>query len=312
MASVRRGDAAKFHSHWILYLHTVIEAGSIRGAARVLNVAPSAISRRLRELEVLTGDRLLERTPKGFRLTSAGEVVVDHAREVLGGLSRMQLALDELRGLERGHVTIFSVPTTAVELLPKLVAGFLKTYPKITFTCHFLGSSAIVEQVLSGEADIGIAFNPPRLRTLRQVASVPLPFGAIMSPDHALAARKSVRVSELIAANVPLILPDNTISTRSVIESALRKRAVELEPVATSTNRDFVIGMAQFGAGIAIRTTVGIERELRDGSLVFVPLKEPGLKPRLLTAMTHTETTLSSAARLFLESVRAGLAELRS
>jgi len=78
----------------------------------------------------------------------------------------------------------------------------------------------------------------------------------------------------------------------------------------TSTNRDFVIGMAQFGAGIAIRTTVGIERELRDGSLVFVPLREPGLKPRELTVLTKTGAELSAAAELFMQTTSDGLAAL--
>ena len=45
--NIRRNDAFKYHSHWIAYLHEVARTGSIRGAAKALNVAPSAVSRRL-------------------------------------------------------------------------------------------------------------------------------------------------------------------------------------------------------------------------------------------------------------------------
>lgn len=306
----KRERATKLHSHWITYFYEVAQCGSIRRASRTLNVAPSAISRRLRELEHHVGARLLERVPKGLRVTPAGAIVVEHALHVLRGFGHMQDMLDELSGLERGHVTVSAVPSSAVEFLPKAVSGFRAKYPAVTFNCKFVGTRAVVEDVLMGDAEVGLTFSPQKSREIKHVASVPLPFGAIMAADHELAKRKKLMVSDLVDAGIPFIFPDDTISTLSIIQDIVHRNSLTIEPTVTSLNRDFVIGMTKFGGGIAIRTPVGIEQELREGSLVFVPLKDAGLKPRLLTVVIHSSRPLSSASSMFVEDLSRALTTL--
>ena len=308
--AVKRADAIKLHAHWLLYFHEVVQVGSIRGAARSLNVAPSVISRQLKEVEAIIGDRLLERVSKRLCLTAAGEVVAAHVNQVLRGLNHMQSSLDEVRGLQRGHVIIAAVPATAAEVMPRIVAPFVKKHPRITFECNFLGTAGVIEKISNGEADIGIAFDPPVSHATRHVIAIPVPFGAIMSPDHPLADRKTLRLYDLVDANVPLIFPDTTISTRPIIEDILTKSSIEVQPVITSSNREFVLGMAKAGAGVSFQTPVGIRRELREGSLVFIPLMEPGLKPHQLTVMVSALRPPSLIASVMTEAARAGVAEL--
>jgi DNA-binding transcriptional LysR family regulator len=308
--NVKRMDAVRLHAHWILYFHEVVQAGSIRQAARVLNVAPSAISRQMKEIESIIGGQLFDRARKGLRLTAAGEVVAEHVGQVLRGLGRMQDALDEQRGLRRGHVRIAAIQATAAEFLPKIVAAFRKKYPRITFTCNFVGSNEVAEHVVAGEADVGLSFNPPAWRTLRHLISVPLPFGAIMAPDFELSKHTTLRLYDLVDAQIPLILPDASISTRAIIDELLAKTSLVVQPVITTSHPDFIVGIAQYGAGIAFQTPVGIERELKDGSLVFIPLMEPTLKPPNLVVSVADNRPPSLTASVFAEAVRAAVAEL--
>lgn len=308
--NVKRMDAVRLHAHWILYFYEVIQAGSIRQAARVLNVAPSAISRQIKEIEEIVGGPLFERARKGLQLTGTGEIVAEHATQVLRGLGRMQDTLDEQRGLRRGHVKVAAIQATAPELLPRIVASFRKKFPRITFTCNFVGSKEVVEQVLAGDADVGLSFNPPTLHTLRHLISVPLPFGAIMAPQTELASRSTLRLHDLVDAQIPLILPDESISTRAIIDDLLSKNSMIIRPVITTTHPEFIVGIAQYGAGIAFQTPVGIERQLRDGSLVFVPLMESALKPPGLTVTVVTHRPPSPTASTFAEVLRAAVAEL--
>ena len=308
--AVKRADAIKLHAHWLLYFHEVVQVGSIRGAARNLNVAPSVISRQLKEVEAIIGDRLLERVSKKLTLTAAGEVVASHVGQVLRGLGHMQNSLDEIRGLRRGHVVIAAVPATAAEVMPQVVAPFVKKHPRITFECNFVGTASVIDRIASGEADIGIAFDPPVSHSIRQVIAVPVPFGAIMSPDNPLANKKTLRLYDLVDANVPLIFPDSTISTRSIIEDILVKSSIEVQPVVTSSNREFVLAVVKDRAGVSFQTPVGISRELREGSLVFVPLMEPGLKPHQLTVMVSALRPPSLIASIMTEAARAGVADL--
>ena len=307
---IRRTDAVRLHAHWILYFHEVVKGRSIRAAAKELNVAPSAISRRLRELEAILGERLLERSSGGLRLTAAGEVVADHVNQVLHGLSRMQGALDELRGVQRGHLAIAAVPSAGADLLPRILSGFRQKHPRITFECHFHGSPRIFELVDAGDVDVGISFNPPPSSTVRQIISVPMPFGAVMSPENGFADHGTLRLYDLVDSGAPLIFPDEANTIRAQLEDILKRSSLAVEPVVTTLNRDFMIGMAQRGSGIVFQTPLGIERELQDGSLVFVPMIEPGLKPQQLTVLVSARRQLSPTASLAAEAIRAGVAEL--
>ena len=306
----RRTDAVRLHAHWILYFHEAVKAGSIRAAAKELNVAPSAISRRLREVEAILGDRLIERSSGGLRLTAAGEVVADHVNQVLHGLSRMQGALDELRSLQRGHLAIAAVPSAGIDLLPRIISSLRQKHPRITFECQFHGSPRIFELVAEGEVDVGLSFNPPPSPAVRRIISVPLPFGAVMSPENRFANHGTVRLYDLVDAGEPLIFPDEANTIRAQLENILMQSALSAEPVVTTLNRDFMVGMAQRDFGIAFQTPLGIERELREGSLVFVPVLEPGLKPQQLTVLVSARRQLSPAASLAAEAIRAGVAEL--
>jgi DNA-binding transcriptional LysR family regulator len=308
--SAKRNSAMRLHAHWILYLHQVARLGSVRRAARALNVAPSAISRAVKEIEETLGEKLLERLPRGLRLTAAGELVAMHAGQVLRGLDHMEGSLNELRGLRRGHVTVAAVQATAADLFPRILATFRSKHPRITFTCRFVGSAEVADHVVSGEADIGISFNAVASSLLRQLIAVPLPFGAIMAPDNPLAACKTLRLHDLADADIPLILPDDTISTRWILDDLLRSTSLELAPAITTSYPDFIVAATRHGAGIAFQTPVGIERELRDGSLVFVPLIDRRLKPPLLSVLISNRRPPSFAASMVAEAMRAGVAEL--
>lgn len=308
--NVKRADAVRLHAHWVLYFHEVMQARSIRGAAKALNVAPSAISRKLKEIEAMVGAKLMERHHDGFRLTAAGEVVADHVSQVLRGLGRMQSSLDELRGLRRGHVIIAAVPAAAPDFVPRIVAAFRKLYPRITFQCDFVGTHQVVERVRDGDADVGVCFSPPSSRALRHAISVPLPFGAVLSPDNPFARRTTLRLYDLVDAGVPLILPDESISIRGLIDRVISDSGLDAQPAIVSASRDFTIALAQFGVGAAFQTTLGIERELREGTLAFVPLVDPHLKPSHLTVILSALRPQAPGTSLMVEALRAGAAKL--
>jgi DNA-binding transcriptional LysR family regulator len=308
--SIKRSDAVRLHAHWVLYFHEVVQARSIRGAAKVLNVAPSAISRQLKDIEAMIGGKLMERGSDGFRLTAAGEVVADHVSQVLRGLGRMQSSLDELRGLRRGHVTVAAVAVAAPDFVPKVVASIRKAYPRVTVHCDFIGSRQAMESVRDGRADVGVCFNPPSSRALRTIISVPVPFGAVVSPDNPFARRRTLRIYDLVEAGVPLIFPDDSVSIRAKLDNVIADSALEVQPAVVSANREFGIALAKLGAGAAFQTVLGLEQELREGSLVFVPLVDPKLEPSHLAVITSALRPQSAAAVMMAEALRASAAKL--
>jgi DNA-binding transcriptional LysR family regulator len=202
------------------------------------------------------------------------------------------------------------VPSAGTELLPRILSGFRQRHPRITLDCHFLGSPRIFELVAAGDVDIGISFNPPSSPAVRQIIAVPLPFGAVMAPHCGFANLATLRLYDLVDAGAPLIFPDEANSIRAQLEDLLKRSLLSAEPVITTLSRDFMIAMAQRGSGIAFQTPLGIERELKEGSLLFVPMIEPGLKAQQLTVLVPSKRQPSPTASLAAEAIRAGVAEL--
>ncbi len=110
----------------------VAERGSLRAAARQLEVTQPAITRSIQELEKELGVVLFERRAKGVSLTKMGEVFLRRSKAVRGELARAQDELDQLRGEIHGHVTVCLSGVAHMAMLPNALADFRKRYPDVT------------------------------------------------------------------------------------------------------------------------------------------------------------------------------------
>lgn len=298
----------QIHASWVIYFHEVTRCGSIRAAARKLNVAPSAISRKVKDLEGILGVELLEKTSTRLRPTAAGEFVATHAMQVLRGLDQMRAHLDDLNGLRSGHVKIVAVQAVATEFLPRALAKLVERYPRVTFECDVTGSAHVMPRLISGEADIGITFHASPSRQARQLIAIPLAFGIITAPDNPLGAKRVVKLHDLEDQSV--ILPDETISFRMVVDRMLEGRSFHFRNTVTASDPNFIAAMVKFGAGIAFQTPVGVEPELREGSLKFIPLQDKGLKPPELIVAIAADRSPSPIASAVAEALRNAAAAL--
>jgi DNA-binding transcriptional LysR family regulator len=305
---VKHLELLRLHSSWVVYFNEVARSRSIRAAARRLNVAPSAISRQIRDLEATLGETLLERVPRGLRLTAAGEYVAEHARQVLHDLERMGGAIEDLRGLRRGNIAIATVEGAAVDLLPRVVAALRLSHPHLGFDCRIAGSGDVMRLLQAGEADVAVSFQAEPVPRIRHLIAVPLPIGAVVAPGHPLAGRKKIRLQDLVG--MPLVLPDASVHTRALLDRLIQPSSLDLRPFVTSTSLEFMRAIARLGAGIAFQTPVGLERELNEGSLRFVPLVEPGLEPPKLTVSVSAARQPGVAAATAAEAIRAAVAAL--
>ncbi|WP_339426625.1 LysR family transcriptional regulator, partial [Pseudomonas proteolytica] len=111
----------RIHSPMIVYFDVIRRAGSIREAARRLNIASSAVNRQLLKLETELGTPLFERLPGGLRLTNAGATFARHSIGVLQDAERVRSELEALQGLRTGHVELVAVEGLSSDLLPDVL-----------------------------------------------------------------------------------------------------------------------------------------------------------------------------------------------
>ncbi len=143
----------------LVYLDTVAKIGSIRRAARDLNVASSAINRQLIALEESLQTPIFERMARGLRLTPAGEILIEHGRSTLKSYARTSARIDALQGLLAGRVTVAMTPGLAGGgLISSIVLDFQKDRPDIQVVLKSMAVELIANAVLSGEADLGLGY----------------------------------------------------------------------------------------------------------------------------------------------------------
>ncbi|BBU31118.1 transcriptional regulator [Burkholderia sp. THE68] len=112
-------------------LVAVAEAGGIRGAARLLDASPAAITKSLRQLEEDVQMPLVNRTSSGVMLTEAGQALLVHARLMVGQMTRAHEAMGALRGAPRGKLTVAVTPWIAMTFLPETITRFCEKMPDV-------------------------------------------------------------------------------------------------------------------------------------------------------------------------------------
>ncbi len=117
--------------HHIRDVVAVAERGSLRSASRHLNLAQSAITRSIRELEQELGAMLFERRAKGAVLTPVGEAFVRRAKGIQLDLQRAREEVEQMKGAVAGNVSIGLTTAAHIALLPRVVEPFRRRFPEV-------------------------------------------------------------------------------------------------------------------------------------------------------------------------------------
>jgi DNA-binding transcriptional LysR family regulator len=281
----------------IHYFQLVARLGSIRQAALVLGIAPSSISRVIKQLEDEIGTPLFERVRQRLKLTSAGELMLYHARVSTAELNRASEKINELHGLRRGRVSVSVIESVARGLMPKILSEFWAVHPEINVDIKVVGSQQASEALAEGDCDLAVAFDVPVPRNVRRIAIASLPLGVLALPGSRLASKKEIKLFELSGERV--ILSDQSLMLGISVEEAFNRSLIELTRRSRTNSIGLMVDLANMNLGTVLQTRVGIEREIADGTLVFVPLRDPKIGPRRLMLLARSEKEMPDAASAF-------------
>lgn len=279
------------------YFQLVARLGSVRQTAQVLNVAPSSISRVIKGLEDEIGTPLFERVRQRLKLTSAGELLLYHARQSGTELMRAWSEINDLRGLHGGAVSVIVVESAARGLMTEALKAFWERHPLITVDIRVASSQQACDAVADGECDIALAFDVRVPRNVRRILDASLPLGVIAPPGSRFAGRKDLKLFDLSGERI--ILSDSSLALGLSVDEAISRSIIDLTRRSRTNSIALMVELARLNLGIALQTRIGVEKELADGSLIFVPLRDAKLPPRRLMLLTRTEREMSEAASAF-------------
>ena len=179
------------------------------------------------------GVELVERRPRRVALTAAGEAIVERAR-------RMLQDAEDIRGLARasqdplsGPLKVGLIPTLGPYLLPRVAPRIAKALPKLALLLHEYQTAPLVERTLDGELDLAILALPAETRGLATRSLFSEPFLLAMPERHRLAARKSVKTTDLEGEKL-LLLEEGHCLRDQALEVCERVGTEELAFRATS------------------------------------------------------------------------------
>ena len=293
------------HSRKLQYINEIAKCGSIRKAAQRLNVASSAINRQILALEEEMGAPIFERLPRGLRLTAAGELCIEHIRDVLKNYERLETRIRGLKAPQAGKVSLVSTVGLTSGPLPDIMARFIEGHPRVRIFLRNDGGSTTINPVLTGEVDLGLGFNIPATPGIRTLANFNVPLGIVMPPGHRLAKFDSVNLFD--AAQERLVLAQHGTSLREAINLAFAPIPVGIEAVMETNSIEMIKQLVKKGIGLTILNPLDVLNETRSGELVYRSITDPHLQPQPMKLFARARAPLDAATSLFVEVLMAEL-----
>lgn len=296
------------HSRMLRYLDEVVRAGTIRKAAGKLNVASTAVNRRIIALEAELGQPIFERMPRRLRLTASGEILIEHVRETLKNYDRTMQRISALRGSQRGTVSIATTLGLAAGPMARIVTEHLDAHPRVQVSLTALLSEAIVNAVLSGDVELGLGFNIVPKAGLRTVFAIDVLLGIVVSASHPLAGRGMVRVADLVG--YPLVLGEKGMSLRVQAEVLLSRLPDMPQPVIETNSVEMMRNVVKSGTAIAFLNPLDCAADVEAGGLSFLKIADDNVQTQTLQLVSRTHDQLDPATSRFVQHLRASLSEM--
>jgi len=288
----------RLNAHQLEVFVAVARVGNMTRAANELFISQPSVSEQIKEMERACGLPLLERQPRGVRLTHAGEVVYRYAECLSTAAEELERTLGELRTLIRGRLRIGASMTIGQYILPKVMGEFQQLYPGVELSLAVGTSTEILDQVVGHDLGLGFVGGAPSHRGLAVVPYLVDEIVVIMDPGHELASRPSLSVQDLTGAK--WIAREQGSATRSEAEHCLQSAGVRLVPAMELGSNEAVKSAVSAGLGFGLISRLDVAAEAAAGQVVVRTIADWNCR-RLFCICYRRSRRLSQAERAFLQ-----------
>jgi DNA-binding transcriptional LysR family regulator len=298
------GIALRFDLTGLRLFLTVMEQGSLTRAAQTMNLALASVSERVSGMESAFGAPLLERSRRGVRTTAAGDVLMRHARLILGQVEQMRGELRTYATGLKGRIRLLSNTAALAAFLPSRLCQFLATYPDLSVDLNERPSREIALALAEGRADLGVVADITDLTALQSRLVAQDQLVVIASQTHRISGQQSVAFADIVnEAFVGLL--DAALEIHLGERAARLGRQINYRVQLRSV--ESVSMLVEAGIGITILSEISAAR-LRRSNLAVVPLSEPWAFRQLHLCARDFSTLTPHASLLAQQLMRVGIA----
>jgi DNA-binding transcriptional LysR family regulator len=252
----------------------VLEHTSLTRAARAVHLSQPSLSRQIASLEREAGVRLINRTPEGISVTSAGEMLLRRAQAIRAQLDHARQELDEVLGLGAGRLRLAAFPTAAATLALEALLSLRTDHPDVAITIEERDRRMALDAIRTGRVDIALTFTDldswPEDDLLDTSVLMKEPMLVALPAGHPHAAVERLALPDLAA--LPWITGTYG-GAPGLIEKACRAAGFEPRVVARLDHQPAIQAAVAARVGVTLIPALGVRRA-RAG-IVFRRLASP-------------------------------------
>ena len=273
------------------------ESGSFSRAALSNGITQSAVSQQIRALETRFHVSLIERGRRAFALTAEGEAFLGASREIVDVYEHLDDRLKSLSNVIEGRLSVGVIYSIGLHELPPYIKAFRAAQPGVEVHVEYRRSWELYGAVMEGDVDIGLVCYPAKKKGLQILPFLNDRLVMICHPQHPLAARSSVRLSDLEGERFISFEPDQP--TRKVIDRAFRDQGVHIRHAIEFDSVETVKRAVEIENGISIVPARTVRQEVENAALTAIEITSPQMW-RPLGVLLKRDRARSPAVREFL------------
>jgi DNA-binding transcriptional LysR family regulator len=297
------------HTSALRYLDHVARLGSIRKAAQVLNVASTAVNRRILKLEQELGEPLFERRRDGVRLTPVGELMLRHVRGTLDDYKRTLSEIAACSGAIEGEVKLLTIRVMIDTLVANVISDMSAQYPSVTFRITGFDPTEVAESVDPAAYDLSIIFTEDGTGGHTVLARVRTAIGLILPPSHPLTRMKKVSFADCM--DFSMLSMDDLWFRREINRTRFAKNGGRLNFQLVANYLPLLQRAIKSGMGVGVFSPIAHLDDLDSGALAFRPLDEPTFGRTEISLVAPKQRPLSIPAQLFANVMISRFAEIQ-
>lgn len=244
--------------------------GSFTQTARELFLTQSAVSHSMKALETDVGCRLLDRLGKKVMLTQAGEQLLVHAERVLQEMASARSGIERLGKWGVGRLRIVAPAALCAHLLPAVLREFKESFPQCLISVEAGDSASSVAMIEANRADLALTLEPKSEERFEFVPLFSDELSFIASPQHPWARSGSAPRAEIPRQS--LVVYGRRSLTWRILDAYFREEGIALNAVIEMGNFEALKELVKLNLGVGILAPWVAADELRNGSLVVLPL----------------------------------------
>lgn len=286
-------------SRRLLYFYHVAKSGRFTAAESILDVAQSAISRQIQQLEADLGVQLLERTGHGVKLTAYGKILYRDAETILQSMAATIDEISDARHQPMGSISIAAPPSFMATYMADIILGFAEACPAMRICAVEASTGAVYTLLASGEVDLAIVLQPANTARLVLKELTVQPLLVISAPDHPVARQEQVARAQL--KEMELILPASLYGSRALLSQYFAADEIPLRSQIEADSLPLILKLLRRKPLCTILPRITCARELEEGSLVARPLDPPLSRTLYIASLRDRPTT--EAADTLIEQI---------